>query len=239
MTDLNEIFIPESDYPAEMKSRVLPYINARRSDGYFDGYDGKSLHYVSCALTPNDPKPKATVIISHGFTESAEKWHETAYYLLNDGYNVYIIEHRGHALSYRAVADKTLTHVDKFDEYVDDFGIFVNLVRSEQNGDLYLLAHSMGCAVGLLYAEKNPDEFKKIFLSSPMIVPCTGGVPIWIGRFITRTVKTKNARLFRENIPATKSLKIRQKRPKRDLTNTMKSSAQTPITKIIRVLTVG
>lgn len=187
MTNLNEIFIPESDYPAEMKSRVLPYISARRSDGYFDGYDGKSLHYVSCALTPNDPKPKATVIISHGFTESAEKWHETAYYLLNDGYNVYIIEHRGHALSYRAVADKTLTHIDKFDEYVDDFGIFVNLVRSEQNGDLYLLAHSMGCAVGLLYAEKNPDVFKKIFLSSPMIVPCTGGVPIWIGRFITRT----------------------------------------------------
>lgn len=50
MTDLNEIFIPESDYPAEMKSRVLPYINARRSDGYFDGYDGKSLHYVKYAL---------------------------------------------------------------------------------------------------------------------------------------------------------------------------------------------
>ena len=147
MTDLNEIFVSESNYVTEMKSRVLPYINARRKDGYLDGYDGKSLHYVSYDLSPNDPKPKAAVIISHGFTESAEKWHETAYYLLNDGYNVYIIEHRGHALSYRAVSDKTLTHIDRFDEYVDDFGIFVNLVRSEQNGDLYLLAHSMGCAI--------------------------------------------------------------------------------------------
>lgn len=182
MPDLNEIFVPEADYPAEMKNRVMPYIGARRSDGYFAGYDGNPIHYVRYA----SEAPKATVIISHGFTESAEKWHETAYYLLNFGYDVYIIEHRGHALSYRSVADKTLTHIDRFDEYVRDFALFVDLVRAERQTDLYLLAHSMGCAIGLLYLESRPEAFKKVFLSSPMIMPSTGGIPAWCGRFITR-----------------------------------------------------
>lgn len=182
MPDLNEIFVPEADYPAEMKDRVMPYIGARRSDGYFAGYDGNPIHYVRYA----SEAPKATVIISHGFTESAEKWHETAYYLLNFGYDVYIIEHRGHALSYRSVADKTLTHIDRFDEYVRDFALFVDLVRAERQTDLYLLAHSMGCAIGLLYLESRPEAFKKVFLSSPMIMPSTGVIPAWCGRFITR-----------------------------------------------------
>ena len=182
MPDLNEIFVPEADYPAEMKDRVMPYIGARRSDGYFAGYDGNPIHYVRYA----SEAPKATVIISHGFTESAEKWHEIAYYLLNFGYDVYIIEHRGHALSYRSVADKTLTHIDRFDEYVRDFALFVDLVRAERQTDLYLLAHSMGCAIGLLYLESRPEAFKKVFLSSPMIMPSTGGIPAWCGRFITR-----------------------------------------------------
>ena len=182
MLDLNEIFVPEADYPAEMQTRVMPYIGARRSDGYFAGYDGNPSHYVRYACDA----PKATVIISHGFTESAEKWHETAYYLLNFGYDVYIIEHRGHALSHRSVADKTLTHIDRFDEYVRDFALFVDLVRAERQTDLYLLAHSMGCAIGLLYLESRPEAFKKVFLSSPMIMPSTGGIPAWCGRFITR-----------------------------------------------------
>ena len=182
MLDLNEIFVPEADYPAEMQTRVMPYIGARRSDGYFAGYDGNPIHSVRYACGA----PKATMIISHGFTESAEKWHETAYYLLNFGYDVYIIEHRGHALSYRSVADKTLTHIDRFDEYVRDFALFVDLVRAERQTDLYLLAHSMGCAIGLLYLESRPEAFKKVFLSSPMIMPSTGGIPAWCGRFITR-----------------------------------------------------
>ena len=119
MDELDKIFADEANYAEEMQARVMPYINARRYDGYVAGYDGKPLHYVRYLADSS----AATVIISHGFTESAEKWHETAYYLLNGGYDVYIIEHRGHALSYRSVADKTLTHIDSFDEYVRDFGL--------------------------------------------------------------------------------------------------------------------
>lgn len=182
MDELDKIFADEANYAEEMQARVMPYINARRYDGYVAGYDGKPLHYVRYLADSS----AATVIISHGFTESAEKWHETAYYLLNGGYDVYIIEHRGHALSYRSVADKTLTHIDSFDEYVRDFDLFAEFVKAERQNEQYLLAHSMGCAIGLLYLEKRPDAFKKAFLSSPMIMPSTGGIPAWCGRMITR-----------------------------------------------------
>ena len=182
MAVLDDIFISETDYAQSIAERVMPYLTARRTDKCFNGYDGKSIHYVRYLAD----SAKATVLISHGFTESAEKWHETAYYLLSNGYNVYIIEHRGHALSYRCVKDKTLTHIDKFSEYVCDFSLFVNLIKSETEGELYLLAHSMGCAIGLLYMEENPTSIKKAFLSSPMIMPSTGGIPAWCGRAITR-----------------------------------------------------
>ena len=34
--------------------------------------------------------PKGVVVISHGFTESAVKYDEVAYYFLKEGYHVYI-----------------------------------------------------------------------------------------------------------------------------------------------------
>lgn len=40
--------------------------------------------------------PKGVVVISHGFTESAVKYDEVAYYFLKEGYHVYIPEHCGH-----------------------------------------------------------------------------------------------------------------------------------------------
>ena len=39
-------YVSEADYARRMKETVLPYLNARRYDGYFAGYDGNLLHYV-------------------------------------------------------------------------------------------------------------------------------------------------------------------------------------------------
>lgn len=63
------------------------------------------LQYLSDA-------PKGVVVISHGFTESAAKYDEVAYYFLKEGYHVYIPEHCGHGRSYRLTADPFLVHID-------------------------------------------------------------------------------------------------------------------------------
>ena len=104
---------------------------------------------------------------------------------------MYIPEHRGHGLSYRKTADKTLTHIDRFSEYADDFEIFCDTVRAETTGEIYLYAHSMGCAIGMLFMERQPAFFKKAFLSSPMVVPNPGKVPLWLARLLMKiAVKT-------------------------------------------------
>ena len=99
--------IHETEYEETMKNTVEPYLSARRRELYVPGADypfrnenkritGKihMLQYLSDA-------PKGVVVISHGFTESAAKYDEVAYYFLKEGYHVYIPEHCGHGRSYR------------------------------------------------------------------------------------------------------------------------------------------
>lgn len=86
--------IHETEYEETMKNTVEPYLSARRRELYVPGADypfrnenkritGKihMLQYLSDA-------PKGVVVISHGFTESAAKYDEVAYYFLKEGYHV-------------------------------------------------------------------------------------------------------------------------------------------------------
>ncbi len=168
--------IRESSYAKDMESLVLPTLSSRRQDGEFAGYDGQKLHF---AYFHADDE-KGVVILCHGFTESCEKFHELTYYFLVCGFSVYIPEHRGHGLSYRKVNNMTLTHIDRFEEYVKDFECFTEQIVAPKETDkpLYLFAHSMGGAIGTLFLEKHPTFFKKAVLSSPMVVPSSGGIPL-------------------------------------------------------------
>ena len=179
---MRNFYLKESDLLERMQVEVMPYLNKARTEGYFEGYDKNKIHYVKYTAD----NPVATVVISHGFTESAEKWHELSFYFLKSGWNVYIIEHRGHGLSHRSSSDFTLTHIDNFDEYVKDFELFTQMVRKKSEGDIYLFAHSMGGAIGTLFMERHPDFFKKAVLSSPMIAPSSGNVPVCLARLILR-----------------------------------------------------
>lgn len=175
---MRDLYLVEESYTSAMQRTVLPYLDLRRCDSDFSSFDGKSIHYVSYLAD----EPRASVILSHGFTESAEKYHELSYYLLKEGYNVFIPEHRGHGRSYRAVDDLTLTHVDHFSDYVSDLLLFSRRVREIAKEELLLYAHSMGGAIGLLALETAPELFTAAVLSSPMVEPQSGGVPSPIGR---------------------------------------------------------
>ena len=52
--------------------------------------------------------------------EFAEKYNEVAYRFLQEGYSVYVPEHRGHGYSGREVDDPELVHVQSYDRYVTD-----------------------------------------------------------------------------------------------------------------------
>ncbi len=131
----------------------------------------------------NEPDAaKGIILISHGFTETADKYFEAIYYFLRAGYHVCIPEHCGHGRSYRLVEDDlSLVHTDSWQRYVKDLSFAAHAAKKHWTRDLplYLFAHSMGGGVGAALAAREPELFDRVVLSSPMIRPLTGGVP-WL-----------------------------------------------------------
>jgi lysophospholipase len=93
------------------------------------------------------PQAKGVLIISPGQTESSLKYAEVLYDLKDLGYSIYIIDHRGQGLSDRTLPGTTLSHVNRFKDYVDDFTTFVkDVVHPENYRHSVIIAHSMGGA---------------------------------------------------------------------------------------------
>ena len=129
---------------------------------------------------------KGTIVISYGFTESCLKYHELIYYFYLQGYQVAIMDHRGHGKSMREVEDHTIVHIGLFSRYVKDLHRFVKTVVKPMAKDLplYLYAHSMGGCIGAFYLEQYPEDFAKAVLNAPMLGVNLGGVPSWAARVL-------------------------------------------------------
>lgn len=168
--------IDDEQYEAVMMEKVRPYLVRREREYWFERNEEEGIH---CLGYHKNHDAKGIILISHGFTESAGKYEEVIYYFLKAGYHVYIPEHCGHGHSYRLVEDMSKVHVDDYKRYVQDFLYVAHRVRRIEGSALpmILFAHSMGGAIGLLAAAKQPELFSKIILSSPMIQPLTGSVP--------------------------------------------------------------
>lgn len=170
----NEYLLSEDNYIKEMNETVSPYLNQRKTEVYPEREAGKPIF---CARYTAD-SPKGIVLISHGFTESAEKYREAAYYFTKLGYHTCVIEHCGHGRSYRLTEDLSLVHIDRFERYVEDLLFVSRSARDAFPGlPLYLYGHSMGGGIAAAAAATAPGMFQKLLLSSPMIRPATGNIP--------------------------------------------------------------
>jgi len=166
-------FLKEAEFHTRWQREVLPYLAARREDGFFEGHGGARLRYVYYRADT----PKGTVFLLHGLGESVEKYRELCYYLLLENRSVLLYDHRGHGLSARET-DETVTHVTHFSEYVDDLAAAVcRFADTPAPHDLF--SHSMGGAVAALYLERGGDFFRKAVFNAPMIAPTRKGMPIW------------------------------------------------------------
>lgn len=163
----------ECGFAAWMKGEVEPFLKKHCRDGYLQSRDGLSIHYNRYRLEGAEK----CVVISHGFCEFAEKYNEMIYYLLQEGYSVYIPEHRGHGYSNRTAGDPEMVHVKNYEEYVADFVRFVESVVIPREAHRVLFAHSMGGAIGILTLEQHPGLFEAAILSSPMCGMQTGKFP--------------------------------------------------------------
>ncbi|MBN2815758.1 MAG: alpha/beta hydrolase [Campylobacterales bacterium] len=154
---------------AELKENYLttisPYFYQHKIH-YF--YTKESLKIAYKIFEVKDAK--ASIVISSGRTEGMVKYQELIYDLNNNGYSVYILDHRGQGYSQRLLDDLQIGHVNDFFNYVRDLKYFVDKVVP-QNQKKVLLAHSMGGAIASLYLESYPRDFDALVLSSPMHQP--------------------------------------------------------------------
>ncbi len=177
--------IPDNNYEYLMKTQVEPYLEKKGKDGYFTSFDGKALHYEAYSKLLS----RGNIIILHGFTESAEKFREVAYYFRKAGYSVFVPDLRGHGRSFRTSEKEGKVEIDSFDTYVKDLDAFVeNVVKLTGSvGETYIYSHSLGSTVALLYMLDHPYTVKKAVLSSPMI--CGNmGMPVAVAGTVARLI---------------------------------------------------
>jgi lysophospholipase len=140
----------------------------------FEGVDGITIRY---RVSPVNA-PRGVVVLLGGRTEAAFKHAENVFDLNAQGYTVYSMDHRGHGASDRLVEGSEVCHVEFFMDYVRDLEIFVDsVVLAEQDGPVFVVAHSMGAAVAALLMWDRPELFDGAVLSSPMFGIDTGVYP--------------------------------------------------------------
>ncbi len=99
------------------------------------------------------------MVIAHGASEHSGRYSHVAARLVDAGYAVYAIEHRGHGRSEgpRALIDRMSNAVADLDALITTAG-----------PPVFLLGHSMGGTVALAYALRHQDRLRGLILSGPL-----------------------------------------------------------------------
>jgi lysophospholipase len=162
--------------------KVLPHFATGRS-GTFEGVDKLSIAY---RVFPVAGSSKAIVLIA-GFTENAEKYAEWIHDLNQNGFSVYIMDHRGMGRSDRLLANPQIAHVNHFDDYVEDhLTFFDQVVKRGPEKDRYIFAHSMGGLVTAKLLLREPHLVKAAILNAPLFELNTG----YFGSFLAKGLAT-------------------------------------------------
>lgn len=137
----------------------------QRYQGTLQGVNQCQLSWVS--LTPGHSDK--VIVIVNGRIESYYKYQELFFDLINQGYHIYALDHRGQGMSQRLTADLEMGYVDQFDDYVTDLHTFINdIVKPQGYRHHYLLGHSMGGTVSSLLLARYPKLIDRAALSAPM-----------------------------------------------------------------------
>jgi acylglycerol lipase len=127
-------------------------------EGNFKGLKDFNIYY-QCWLP--DKKAKAVLLVAHGFAEHSGRYNNVVDHFVPKGYAVYALDHRGHGRS-----DGQRVHVDDFNEYIKDLKTFFNIVRKENPKDkIFLIGHSMGSVIALLYTIEYQKELAGLVTS--------------------------------------------------------------------------
>lgn len=152
---------PEANAVVELPTTPAPTVtkdgrHVTVKDGYFTSEDGKGtkIYWKSNTI----PRAKATVVVVHGAAEHLGRYEWVTGQLLNAGYNVYRLDHRGHGHTGQVPGTPVARgHIDDFHYLVDDVHLLVQKAKAEHSSTkTFLLGHSMGGIAVDFYGIKYP-----------------------------------------------------------------------------------
>jgi acylglycerol lipase len=129
----------------------------------FKGYQDFNIYYQYWLP---EGHPKAILLIAHGFAEHSGRYGNVVNYFVPRGYAVYALDHRGHGKS-----DGERVHVDEFHDYITDLKTFFDIVRQKNpKNKIFLVGHSMGSIISLLYCLEYQSELAGLITSGGGLV---------------------------------------------------------------------
>jgi len=138
-----------------------------------------------CLWTPAGP-PRATVLISHGMSEYAARYHRLATRLAGAGYLVVAHDHRGHGMA--PAVRGHYADADGWNLVVDDLRVVQEWVAMQHPGLPQLLfGHSMGSFIARAFFAIHGEQLSGLVLSATgyrqrWLATVLGRVAGWQGR---------------------------------------------------------
>ncbi len=128
------------------------------NEDYFKGKNGLKLYYQTWRP---DENPRAIIQIVHGIVEHSGRYFNVVNELVPKGYIIYASDQRGHGKS-----EGIKAFVKNFEYFVDDQKTFFELIKEkEPDLPIFLLGHSMGALVAILFATKYQEGLQGLILS--------------------------------------------------------------------------
>ncbi len=141
------------------------------------------------------PKPKACVVLTHGFGEHGARYAHVGAALNAAGYSLYGYDLRGHGKS-----GGKRGHTPSMDHLQDDLSrVITRVKKSVGNTRLFLYGHSMGGNITLAYAASRPAGLSGVHVNAPWLELAVAGNPVTIalGKLMSRIVPS-----FSQSTPA-------------------------------------
>ncbi|MCU0304311.1 MAG: lysophospholipase [Thermoanaerobaculales bacterium] len=131
-------------------------------DGTLATDDGLELYWQSWQ-PPGEPE--GVLVFVHGLAEHSGRYLNPVRHFVARGWTCFGFDYRGHGRSPGARA-----HVGTFDEYLADLAEGHRLAKIRHPGQrIFLVGHSQGGLLSLLYAESGPDDLDGVVVSSPFL----------------------------------------------------------------------
>ncbi len=107
---------------------------------------------------------KGSLVISHGYAEHSGRYKHVAELLVERGFAVYALDHRGHGKS-----EGTRANIKHFGDFSADLYLLLKQVREASKNKLFLLGHSMGGAIALQTILESPELIDGLLLSAAFL----------------------------------------------------------------------